>query len=72
MAKKTNGMTGRQWRNALKTLGLSIVGAAPVFGIKRRQSQRYAAGESDIPDPLAKLVRLALAHGLSADDIRNA
>lgn len=57
-----DGMTANQYRAALKKLGLSIVGAAPVLGISRRQSQRIAAGESPVSEPVAKLLRLMLEH----------
>jgi hypothetical protein len=44
----------------IEALELSIVGAAPVLGISRRQSQRLAAGESPIPAPIEKLLALML------------
>lgn len=59
-------MTKTQYRSALKKLGLSIVGAAPVLGIGRRQSQRYAAGDP-VPETVAKLLACYLAHGLPDD-----
>ena len=49
-------MSPIEYRSTLSTLGLSIVGAAPVLGISRRQSQRFAAGDSPVPGPIAKLL----------------
>lgn len=63
-------MTSTQYRRALDKLGLTIVGAAPVLGIKRRQSQRYAHNDAQVPVPLAKLLRVALRHRVTADELR--
>jgi len=65
-----DAMTAGQYRRALKALDLSIVGAGAVLGIRRRQSQRYAHGDAEVPQPLAKLLRLALREGFSADELR--
>lgn len=52
-------MTADEYKRALARLGLSQVGAAPVFGISRRTAQQYAAdGPSE---PIAIIVRLLLA-----------
>ncbi len=56
-------MTKAQYRAALKKLDLSIVGAAPVLGISRRQSQRIAAGDSPVPEPLEKLLHFLMESG---------
>lgn len=55
-------MTKEQYRKALDTLGLSIVGAGPILGITGRQSQRYAAGEP-IPLTVERLLELLLKRG---------
>jgi hypothetical protein len=57
-------MTMTQYRKALERLELSIVGAGPVLGITRRQSQRIAAGDCPVPKPIAKLLELLLKHGI--------
>lgn len=53
-------MTAKQYRAALAKLDLSIVGAAVHLGISRRQSQRIAAGESPVPEPVSKLLAFML------------
>jgi len=63
-------MTANQYRAALTKLELSIVGAAPYLGISRRQSQRIAAGESPVPEPLAKLLRLFIGHGIDPKEAK--
>jgi len=63
-------MTAQQYRKALKALELSIVGAAPVIGINRRQSQRLAAGDAEVPPMLRKLLRIAIDEGYTAEDLR--
>jgi hypothetical protein len=68
--KPYEAMTTAEYRSALDRLGLSIVGSAEHLGLSRRQSQRYANGTSPIADPVAKLLRLAIRIGLSADDLK--
>jgi len=63
-------MTTEEYRGALATLGLSIVGSAEHLGLSRRQSQRYANGASPIAEPVAKLLRLAIRTGLTAEDLK--
>ena len=63
-------MTTEEYRAALDTLGLSIVGSAEHLGLSRRQSQRYANGASPVADPVAKLLRLAIRTGLTANDLK--
>ena len=58
-------MTTEEYRAALDKLGLSIVGSAEYLGLSRRQSQRYA-----VADPVAKLLRLAIRIGLTANDLK--
>lgn len=61
-------MTSAQYRKLLERLGLTIVGAAPVLGISRRQAQRYAEGNA-IPGPVAKLVWLMADRGIDPNDV---
>lgn len=63
-------MTKAEYRKALARLELTIVGAAPVLGISRRQAQRLAADEgSAIPEPVAKLLRVMIRHGIAPDQV---
>jgi hypothetical protein len=63
-------MTTVEYRAALNKLGLSIVASAEHLGLSHRQSQRYANGTSPVADPVAKLLRLAIRIGLSANDLK--
>ena len=63
-------MTAEEYRAALDKLGLSIVSSAEHLGVSHRQSQRYANGSSPVADPVAKLLRLAIRIGLTANDLR--
>ena len=63
-------MTTDEYRAALETLGLSIVGSAEHLGLSRRQSQRYANGATPVADPVAKLLRLAIRTGLTGNDLK--
>jgi hypothetical protein len=68
--KPCEEMTTEEYRAALDKLGLSIAGSAEHLGLSRRQSQRYANGTSPVADPVAKLLRLAIRTGLTADDLK--
>src|SRR5215203_4338663 len=63
-------MTTAEYRAALDTLGFSIAGSAEHLGLSRRQSQRYANGATPVADPVAKLLRLAIRTGLTANDLK--
>jgi len=63
-------MTPEEYGSALDALGLSIASAADHLGLSRRQSQRYATGTSPVADPVAKLLRLAIRTGLTANDLK--
>jgi len=43
--------------------------AAKIFGLSWRTCQRYHYGDLAIPGPLARLLRAAVAHGLTQQDI---
>lgn len=63
-------MSNLEFRNALETLGLSVLAAGEAFAISPRQAQRYASAEHPVPDILAKLVRVVLHQQLTGDDLK--
>jgi hypothetical protein len=65
-----SSMSKTQYRKILDQLELTIVGAAPVFGISRRHAQRFASGEAPIPEPMAKLLRLMIKRNISVEEIK--
>lgn len=65
---KIKAMTPTQYRAALKTLEISIVGAAAYFGISRRQAQRISA-DTPVPNPIEKLIKLLLDGKLQKEDL---
>jgi hypothetical protein len=60
-------MTANQYRAALKKIGISNYAAAPWLGISRRAAQGYALGETSVPQPIARLLRLVMQLNLSPD-----
>ena len=62
-------MTPTQYKAAIKTLGLSQERAGDWLGIGRRTSQSYALGETRIPEPVAKLLRLMINLKLEPEDV---
>lgn len=62
-------MTQAQYCAALSALKLTIVGAAPIVGISRRQAQRIAAGDSPVPEPVSKLLKLIIKHKIKPETV---
>lgn len=61
-------MTSREYVRALRKFNLSVIGAAAVFGISHRQSQRYASG-TPLPSPLRKLIRIMVKRRIPAKQV---
>jgi len=59
-------MNREQYLAALKRLDLPPAGKATIaaLGVSKRQAIRYAQGDSAIPGPVARLLRMYLKHGL--------
>jgi len=63
-------MTAAQYKAAIARLGLSQERAGDWLGIGRRTSQGYALGETPVPEPTAKLLRLVVKLGLKPEDVK--
>lgn len=63
-------MTPAQFRAALKKLDISQVKIADALGIDQRTARRYAAGDADIPEPVAIILRLLLSGKIKLEDLR--
>jgi hypothetical protein len=61
-------MTPAQYKATIKALGLSQARAGDWLGIGRRTSQSYALGETRIPEPVAKLLRIMIELELNPED----
>lgn len=59
-------MNTEQYLKALHKLKLTPAGkaTAAALGVTLRTAQGYKSGEHPIPEPIAKLLRCYLAHGL--------
>jgi hypothetical protein len=57
-------MTPTQFRAAIAQLGLSQERAGLWLGLSARQGQRYATGDAEIPEPVARLIWAAIKYGL--------
>jgi len=62
-------MTSTEYRDALARLSLSVVGAGRLFGVNPRTSQRWAAGEQDIPRAVQIALRLMLRFEVTPSDL---
>lgn len=62
-------MTPKQYADAIERLGLSQRAAGAFLGVDERQSRRWIAGDSAIPESVAKLLRLMIRLKLSPNDV---
>ena len=63
-------MTPAQFRSALKKLAISQVKVASLLGIDQRTVRRYAAGDAEIPESVAIILRLLLSGKIKLEDLR--
>jgi hypothetical protein len=63
-------VTPTQYRAAIKALGLSQERAGDWLGIGRRTSQSYALGETRIPEPVSKLLRIMIELKLKPENMK--
>ena len=62
-------MTAKQYLKAIERLGISQLGAGRMLGISNRHAQRFASGDSPIPEPVARLLWLMEYLNLTEDDL---
>jgi hypothetical protein len=65
----TEIMTPKQYADAIERLGLSQRAAGAFLGVDERQSRRWIAGDSAIPESVAKLLRLMIKLRLRPEDV---
>lgn len=65
-------MRPKQFNAALEQLELTQVGAAELLGFSARTARSYAAGDTPIPEPTAKLLRLLVAGKVTFEDVEDA
>ena len=64
-------MEPEEFRRALDRLGINISAAGEVLGVSKRQALRYGTGDTEVPEAVAKLLRIAIRRKIPADDIRD-
>jgi DNA-binding transcriptional regulator YiaG len=69
VVRKYPQMTPDEFDRARAHFGLTEKEFAVVVGVELRQLQRYHYAESQIPGAVARLLRAAVQHNLSADNI---
>lgn len=63
-------MTPTQYADAIERLGLSQRAAGKFLKIGERQSRRWIAGDSVIPESAAMLLRLMIKLKLKPEDVK--
>jgi hypothetical protein len=62
-------MNGKQYKAAIKALGLSQERAGLWLGVSPRSSRGWATDEHPIPEPVAKLLRLVIRLKIDPKDV---
>lgn len=62
-------MTPKQYAEAIAKLSLSQRAAGKFLGVDERTSRKWIAGDSRIPESVAKLLRLMVKLGLKPNDV---
>ena len=65
-------MSPSEYRTALEKLNLDQRGGATFLCINERTSRRYIAGDREIPNPLALLLRYMVKKRVDPDDVTGA
>jgi hypothetical protein len=70
MPKLKTGMSTSAYNAIISKMGLSQIAAGKMLGLSPRQSQRVASGESPVPLPVAKLLRLIVQRKIKPEDVQ--
>lgn len=62
-------MTPKQYQTAIDQLGLSQRGAGRFLGVDERTSRKWIAGDSRIPESVAKLLRLMVKLEIKPENV---
>ena len=62
-------MNGAEFRETLKGLGLSQVGAAKFLGVNETTARRWATDRRPIPPVVAMMLRVMVAKDLMPSDV---
>lgn len=63
---QTVTLSPKEYRAIRERFGFSNYAWRRMIGVSLRQAQRYEAGETEIPETVARLMRLLDAHGIPA------
>ncbi|MBT1509351.1 hypothetical protein KIP88_02455 [Bradyrhizobium sp. SRL28] len=66
MTKKPKPMSEKQFKAALKRLGLTVASqqTSRLLGVGIRHNMRIAKGEKPVPRPIELLLKMYLQHGV--------
>ena len=67
--REDEDMTPKQYADAIARLGLSQRAAGAFLGVDERQSRRWVAGDSAVPESVAKLLRLMIRLKLKPEEV---
>jgi hypothetical protein len=64
-------VTPKQFKAALKALGLSQGRAAKLCGLHPRSAKRWAGGQRKVPEPVSIILRLLLSGALTIEQLES-
>lgn len=62
-------MSAQEYQRAMTQSDLTDLEFAEMIGVSWRQGQRYRAGDSAVPDPVAKLIRTIVKYRLKPKNV---
>ena len=65
-------MTSTEYREAIAALGLNQAGAAKLLGVDDRTSRRWACDEREVPETVARFLRLMIARKITPAQVHKA
>lgn len=65
-------MTAEEYKAALEKLGLTLIGAARLFGVDYSTSRRWADGRREVPPPVARFLRFLMAANVEPWEVHKA
>lgn len=65
-------MTPTEFKTIIAKLGFSQEAAGEWLGVSRRQGQRWAAGDREIPKSVGMLLRVMMKHKITIDQVDKA
>jgi DNA-binding transcriptional regulator YdaS (Cro superfamily) len=65
-------LNSTQYRTSVAALGLTLAGAARLLGVDERTSRRWASGEREVPETVARFLSFLISADIKPDEVMRA